>query len=37
MICDLIPSYHELPAARYDDAIKWLGDWFQDLTGEEPF
>jgi len=32
-----IPSYRELPAAKYDDAIKWLGDWFQDLTGEEPF
>lgn len=32
-----IPSYRELPASKYDDAIKWLGAWFQDLTGEEPF
>ena len=32
-----IPSYRELPAAKYDDAIKWLAAWFHDLTGEEPF
>jgi hypothetical protein len=32
-----IPSYRELPAGKYDDAIKWLGEWLESLTGDEPF
>jgi hypothetical protein len=32
-----IPSYRELPAAKYDDAINWLGDWLESLTGDDPF
>jgi len=32
-----IPTYRELPAAKYEDAIKWLGDWLESLTGENPF
>jgi len=32
-----IPSYRELPAAKYDDAIKWLGEWLESLTGDEAF
>lgn len=32
-----IPTYRELPVAKYDDAIKWLGDWLESLTGENPF
>ena len=29
-----IPSYRELPARRFDEAIKFLTDWYQRLTGE---
>ncbi len=32
-----VPSYKDLPAAKYDDAMKWLGDWLQSLTGDESF
>lgn len=32
-----IPSYRELPAARFDDAIAWLGEWLESLTGDTPF
>ena len=32
-----IPSYRELPAGKYEDAMQWLGEWYQDLTGEEAF
>jgi hypothetical protein len=32
-----IPSYRELPAAMFDDAMAWLGEWLQTLTGETPF
>jgi HAMP domain-containing protein len=32
-----IPSYRELPAAKFEDAMSWLGEWLQSLTGEEPF
>ena len=32
-----IPSYRELPAANFDDAITWLGEWLQSLTGDTPF
>lgn len=32
-----VPSYRELPAAKYDDAIKWLGEWLESLTGDEVF
>ena len=29
-----IPSYRELPARRFDEAIRFLTDWYQRLTGE---
>ena len=32
-----IPSYRELQAANFDDAITWLGEWLQSLTGDTPF
>ncbi len=32
-----IPSYRELPKTKYNDAIKWLGEWLQSLTADEPF
>ena len=33
-----IAAYRELPAARYDEAIKFLADWYGTLTGENvPF
>ena len=32
-----IPSYRELPAANFDDAIAWLGEWLETLTGDTPF
>lgn len=32
-----IPTYRELPASKYDDAIKWLSDWLESLTGDSPF
>ena len=32
-----IPSYRELPASKFDDAIAWLGEWLQSLTDDSPF
>lgn len=33
-----IPSYRELPARRFDDAARFLADWYQQLTGDDlPF
>jgi hypothetical protein len=32
-----IPTYRELPTAKYNDAITWLGDWLESLTGDNPF
>jgi hypothetical protein len=33
-----IPSYRELPVHRFDEAIRFLTEWYQTLTGEElPF
>lgn len=32
-----IPTYRELPAVKYEDAIQWLGEWLESLTGDEPF
>jgi hypothetical protein len=29
-----IPSYRELPARRFDEAARFLADWYQMLTGE---
>lgn len=29
-----IPSYRELPARRFDEAARFLADWYQRLTGE---
>ena len=30
-----IPSYRELPARRFDEAIRFLTDWFTELTGQQ--
>jgi hypothetical protein len=33
-----INSYRELPASRYDTAMKWLNDWYQSMTKRDiPF
>ena len=29
-----IPSYRELPARRFDEAARFLADWYQTITGE---
>lgn len=29
-----IPSYRELPARRFDEAARFLAEWYQTLTGE---
>jgi len=29
-----IPSYRELPARRFDDAMRFLTGWYQEVTGE---
>ena len=30
-----IPSYRELPARRFDEAIRFLTGWFAELTGQQ--
>jgi hypothetical protein len=30
-----IPSYRELPARRFDEAIRFLTDWFAEVTGQQ--
>ena len=32
-----VPGYRELPAGKYDDALTWLNEWLQSVTGEVPF
>jgi hypothetical protein len=32
-----IPTYRELPVSKYDDAIKWLGEWLESLTDDVAF
>jgi hypothetical protein len=33
-----IPSYRELPARRFDEAMRFLTEWYQKITGDElPF
>lgn len=32
-----IPSYKELPAQRFDEAMKWLNEWLQTLNSTTPF
>jgi hypothetical protein len=32
-----IPSYRELPARRFDEAMRWLNEWLQSLIGDVPF
>lgn len=32
-----VSKYRFLSAAKFDEAMKWLNDWYQDLTGETPF
>ncbi len=31
----LIPSYRELPAARFDEAMLFLREWYISLVGDE--
>lgn len=30
-----VPGYKELPAAKFDEAMSWLTDWWQQLTGSD--
>ncbi|HFC11644.1 MAG TPA: hypothetical protein ENJ56_02275, partial [Anaerolineae bacterium] len=32
-----IPSYRELPATRFDEAMSWLRSWYESLFGDVPF
>jgi len=32
-----ITSYKQLPAQRFDEAMIFLTEWYNSLTGEEPF
>lgn len=32
-----VPSYRELPAAKYDDVIGWLNEWLQSISSDSPF
>jgi len=32
-----ITSYKQLPARRFQEAIDWLAEWHQNLTGDVPF
>lgn len=32
-----IPEYRMLPASKFEDAMKWLRDWYQSLTGTVVF
>jgi hypothetical protein len=32
-----ITSYKLLPATKYEDAMNWLSEWHQSLTGKAPF
>jgi hypothetical protein len=32
-----VPGYRELPVGRYDDAMSWLNEWLQSISGEGPF
>jgi hypothetical protein len=32
-----VSKYRHLPASRFDEAMKWLGIWYEDLTGETAF
>ena len=30
-----IPSYRELPARRFEEAVRFLADWFAEVTGQQ--
>jgi len=32
-----VPSYRELPAAKYDDVMAWLNEWLQSTSSNSPF
>lgn len=32
-----IPSYRELPASRFQEAMNWLNEWLQSAIGQTPF
>ena len=32
-----IASYKQLPGARFDEAMKWLNEWRENVEGESPF
>ena len=33
----MITSYKLLPLSKFDDAMSWLSEWLESLTGETPF
>jgi hypothetical protein len=32
-----VSKYRYLSKGKFDEAMKWLNNWYQDLTGEAPF
>ena len=32
-----ITSYKNLPAGRFSEALDWLTEWYESLTGDQPF
>jgi hypothetical protein len=32
-----ISKYRYLPVSKFEDALTWLSEFYQDLTGESPF
>ena len=32
-----ITSYKQLPASRFDEAMKWLNEWRENIEGDDPF
>ena len=32
-----ITGYKLLPSHKFDEAMRWLSGWYEDLTGESPF
>jgi hypothetical protein len=32
-----ITSYKQLPAAKFDEAMRWLNEWRESIEGDAPF
>ena len=32
-----ITSYKQLPAAKFDEAMRWLNEWRENIEGDAPF